>query len=88
MEKMWSKAKGFLRSVAAGTTEAVSNALGGALRQVRVPDIVGWFRSCGLAWPTAMFSPRSRRCPGAVSKLERARNPVVKRSNGVGPECH
>jgi hypothetical protein len=63
MEKMWSKAKGFLRSVAAGTTEAVSDALGGALRQVRVPDIVGWFRSCGLCLADRDVPPQEPAMP-------------------------
>jgi transposase len=48
IEKMWSKVKEFLRSVAARTTEAVYDAMGQALRAVRPRDIVGWFGSCGL----------------------------------------
>ncbi len=58
IEKMWSKVKGFLRSVGAGTTEAVYDAPGDALRAVRPQDIVGWFRSCGVsvrdAWESAV----------------------------------
>jgi hypothetical protein len=46
-EKRFSKVKEFLRSVAARTTEAVSVAMGDALRAVRLQDIVGWFGSCG-----------------------------------------
>lgn len=48
IEKMWSKVKEFLRSVAARTTEAVYGAMGEALRAVRLQDIVGWFGSCGV----------------------------------------
>lgn len=47
-EEMWSKVKGFLRSVAARTTEAVYDAMGAALRTVCPEDILGWFKSCGL----------------------------------------
>jgi transposase len=48
IEEMWSKVKGFLRSVAARTTEAVVEAMGAALRTVSPGDILGWFKSCGL----------------------------------------
>ena len=48
IEKMWSKVKEFLRSVGARTTEAVTGAMGEALRAVRLQDILGWFGSCGL----------------------------------------
>ncbi|MGE5756178.1 MAG: IS630 family transposase [Planctomycetaceae bacterium] len=47
IEGMWSKAKGFLRSVAARTTDTLYDAMGAALRAVDPEDIVGWFRSCG-----------------------------------------
>jgi transposase len=47
IEELWSKAKEFLRSVAARTTDAVYDAMGAALRSVRPEDIVGWFRFCG-----------------------------------------
>jgi transposase len=48
IEKMFSKAKEFLRSAAARTTDAVYTALGQALATVCPQDILGWFRSCGL----------------------------------------
>jgi transposase len=57
IEKRWSKAKGFLRSAAARTTEAVDDTLGGAVRRVRVQDIAGWFRSCGLRIPAHGAQP-------------------------------
>ena len=48
IEEMGSKVKGWLRSAAARTTEAVSDAMGAALRAVCPEDILGWFKSCGL----------------------------------------
>jgi transposase len=48
IEEMFSKLKGFLRSAAARTTEAVDEAMGAALRTVCPEDIRGWFKSCGL----------------------------------------
>jgi transposase len=48
IEEMFSKVKGFLRSAAARTTEAVYEAMGAALRAVCPEDIRGWFKSCGL----------------------------------------
>ena len=48
IEEMWSKVKGWLRSAAARTTEAVYDAMGAALRAVCPEDILGWFKSCGL----------------------------------------
>lgn len=49
IEKMYSKVKGALRSLAARTRESLMRAMGEALEQVRPKDILGWFRSCGLA---------------------------------------
>jgi transposase len=48
IEEMFSKVKEFLRSAAARTTEAVYDAMGGALRAVCPKDILGWFQACGL----------------------------------------
>jgi transposase len=48
IEKLWSKGKEHLRSVAARTVQAVYAAAGEALRTVMPQDIVGWFQSCGL----------------------------------------
>ena len=48
IEERWSKVKGWLRSAAARTTEAVYDAMGAALRAVCPEDILGWFKSCGL----------------------------------------
>src|SRR5512135_1780563 len=48
IEEMFSKVKGWLRSAAARTTEAVYDAMGAALRAVCPEDILGWFKSCGL----------------------------------------
>jgi transposase len=67
IEKMWSKVKGFMRSAAARTTEAVYDALGGALRQIRVQDIVGWFRSCGLRLPNRRVPSKRPTIPLAWS---------------------
>jgi transposase len=49
IEKMFSKVKGSLRSLAARTAEGLVGAMGTALRQVCSQDILGWFRCCGLA---------------------------------------
>jgi transposase len=48
IEKLWSKAKGVLRSAAARTVERVYEAMGAALQSVIPQDILGWFQSCGL----------------------------------------
>lgn len=48
IEKMWSKVKQGLRSLAARTTETVYQAVGKALKAVCPQDILGWFQSCGL----------------------------------------
>jgi transposase len=48
IEAMYSKVKGSLSSAAARTTEAVYEAMGGALRAVCPSDIRGWFKHCGL----------------------------------------
>jgi transposase len=64
IETMFSKVKGSLRTAAARTTEAVSEALGQALRAVRVPDIVGWFGSCGLSLPDPEAPPTEAASPG------------------------
>jgi transposase len=44
IEEMFSKAKGYLRSVAARTTETVIAAMGTALEQITPTDIAGWFQ--------------------------------------------
>jgi transposase len=48
IEKLWSKVKGRLRSLAARTVRRVYRALGIALQEVTSQDIHGWFQSCGL----------------------------------------
>lgn len=48
IEKMFSKVKEKLRSLAARTTEGVYQAMGTALEKVTPKDIVGWFQSCDL----------------------------------------
>ncbi len=48
IEKLWSKVKGVLRSVAGRTAEAVYEAMRTALETVSDSDIRGWFGSCGL----------------------------------------
>jgi transposase len=49
IEKMFSKVKGVLRTLAARTVDDVSQAMGVALGKVCPKDIVGWFKSCGIA---------------------------------------
>jgi transposase len=48
IEKLWSKVKGVLRTVAGRTTEAVYGAMRTAFGLVTRQDIRGWFQSCGL----------------------------------------
>jgi transposase len=48
IEEMFSKAKEFLRRVAARTKGNLYEAIGDALREVTVQDILGWFRQAGL----------------------------------------
>jgi transposase len=59
IEELWSKAKEFLRSVAARTTDAVYDAMGVALRAVCPEDILGWFRFCGWCGEEKLKSPGS-----------------------------
>lgn len=47
IEKMWSKVKEKLRSLAPRTYEDLIKAIGTALRAVTPQDAKGWFRSCG-----------------------------------------
>jgi len=47
IEKMFSKRKEYLRSVAARTIEGLIEAIGAGLRTVTDHDILGWFGSCG-----------------------------------------
>jgi transposase len=49
IEKLFSKVKGVLRTLAARTTEGLVEAIGTALGRVCPKDILGWFQSCGLA---------------------------------------
>lgn len=50
IERLFSKLKGFLRSAAARTVDAVVEAMGEALRAIRPGDIRGWFAHSG--YPT------------------------------------
>jgi transposase len=45
IEEMFSKVKGALRSAAARTTDAITEAVGPALHDVSLQDILGWFQS-------------------------------------------
>ena len=47
IEQLFSKLKGLLRSAAARTVDAVIEAMGEALRAVRLEDIQGWFGHSG-----------------------------------------
>jgi transposase len=49
IEQMWSQVKGSLRSAKARTTEALDDAIGGALRAVRPDECRGYFRHCGYS---------------------------------------
>ena len=51
IERLFSKLKTALRSAAARTVDAVIEAMGEALRAVRLEDIQGWFSHSG--YPTA-----------------------------------
>jgi transposase len=48
IEEMFSKVKEFLRRVAARTKGDLYEAIGEALRQVTIQDILGWFQQAGL----------------------------------------
>jgi transposase len=65
IEKMFSKVKGALRSLASRTTERLVGAMGAALHRVCPQDIRGWFKSCGL--------PIGRACQEALDRLDRLR---------------
>lgn len=47
IELMWSKVKSSLRKTAARTKDALSQAIGQALRTVDAADAAGWFAHCG-----------------------------------------
>jgi len=68
IEKMFSKVKGTLRSLAARTTETLLDAMAAGLRRVCPKDILGWFRSCGLA------PDRRRAKKEAQDRLDRHRS--------------
>jgi transposase len=47
IEEMWSKVKQTLRSLAARTSDGLIQAIGAALNQVSIQDLIGWFTNCG-----------------------------------------
>ncbi len=49
IEKMWSKVKAVLRSIAARAFNPLVDAIATALRAVTKSDLVGYYRSCGYA---------------------------------------
>lgn len=49
IEKLWSKVKAWLRRVAARSVEGLIDAIGQALRAVRLDECLAYFRSCGYA---------------------------------------
>ena len=59
IEELWSKVKTVLKSAVARTTEALSEAMGAALRSVHPEDILGWFRFCGWCGGPESGSPDS-----------------------------
>jgi transposase len=48
IEELWSKFKGQLRTIGARTKESLYQAVGDALDQVTVKDILGWFNHSGV----------------------------------------
>jgi len=48
IEELWSKFKGQLRAIGARTKESLYQAVGDALDQVTVKDILGWFEHSGV----------------------------------------
>jgi transposase len=48
IEELWSKFKGRLRAIGARTKESLYQAVGDALDQVTVKDILGWFEHSGV----------------------------------------
>lgn len=48
IELCWSKLKQFLRSIAAGTYEALDQAMTQAVDYITEDDAIGWFNHCGL----------------------------------------
>lgn len=63
IEKMFSKVKGLLRSAAARASEALVEAMAQALAAVCSQDILGWFKSCGLAGGTDRPTREGRKDP-------------------------
>ena len=49
IEQMWSKIKQTLRSLAARTFHGLIHAIGIALKEITVHDLMGWFTFCGYA---------------------------------------
>jgi transposase len=49
IENMWSKLKQNLRSAAARTQQALSEAITAALKTISISDCLGFFRNCGYA---------------------------------------
>lgn len=50
IEKMWSKVKNRLRSLAARTLPELQAAIATALAEVTAKDAAGWFNSCGYSF--------------------------------------
>ena len=50
IEKMWSKVKNRLRSLAARTAEELQKAIATALAEVTAKDAAAWFSSCGYSF--------------------------------------
>lgn len=48
-EKLWSKAKAFLRKFKARTLDTLPDAIQHAFQNVSPSNCSGWFRSCGYA---------------------------------------
>jgi len=80
IEKMFSKVKGVLRTLAARTPGNLVEAMGAALRRVCAKDILGWFRSCGL--DVDRVRQQVRRLLHRL-RPETVRNPPGKRSSST-----
>jgi transposase len=66
IEKMFSKVKTALRSLAARSSDRLVGAMGAALQRVCPNDIIGWFKSCGLSV--------GRKGKAGLHRLERLRS--------------
>ena len=60
IERLFSKLKAWLRSAKARTVEGLIEAMGDALRAIRLRDILGWFAHSGYGSPTSTVTPKRK----------------------------